>query len=100
VKVLNEHLIYNILRIISRNGDIINIVSQGYLFSQVMSFLDELRENGYVEFYDNILTVTNKGYLLMRNYEKINEVHNDSKWILRQESFWKEPIDKFQVYIP
>lgn len=100
MKDLSSQLIYNILKIISCNGDILSIINKGYLFSQVTLFFDELRDKKYMEYRENILVVTKEGKEFIRCYEIDHEINNESKWILKQESMWKTPIDKFQVYIP
>ncbi len=95
---MSQRLIYKILKLISRNGNLMLIAHDGYLFSQISTFFDALKSEDYIEFADEILVLTKKGYDFVKQYEIKHNV--TSKWLLSQDYMWTTPKDKFAIYIP
>ena len=97
---MTEDLMYNILRIIDHNGDLMSFISKGYEFSQITTFFDNLQAQDMMHFNQGILVVTQKGRAFIQDYEKNHKLKPDSKWLLRQEFFWRDPLPLDAIYIP
>lgn len=100
VSKMTEEFIYNILSIVDHNGDLMSFVSKGYEFSQITTFFDNLQAQDMMCFNQGILVVTQKGRDFMQDYEKIHKLKPDSKWLLRQDFFWRDPLPLDAIYIP
>lgn len=97
---MTEQLIYDMLRVVAHNGDLMSFVSKGYEFSQLTTFFDDLQSQELICFNQGILSVTRKGKDFISDYEKTHGIRQDSKWLLRQEYFWHEPLSFDAIYVP
>jgi len=98
---MNDHQIYQLLKIIQHNGNILDITNQGFEFGQLTYFIDTLfNENFIVYDVGNKITVSDLGQVFIRGYESNNNIKQYSKWILPRSDMWKKPINEFDIYIP
>ena len=99
---MNDELKYQLLRIISHNGNILELTNQGYEFGQVTYFIDTLKnEDNYIEYdANNKMVVTPTGKWFLRDFEANQNIRTYSQWILPRTEMWCKPINKFTVYIP
>ena len=97
---MTEQLMYSMLNIVDHNGDLMSFISKGYEFSQITAFFDNLQAQELMRFDNGILAVTPKGRNFMLDYEKAHKLKPDSKWLLRQEFFWRDPLPLDAIYIP
>lgn len=97
---MTEELMYSILSVVDYSGDLMSFISRGYEFSQITTFFDNLQSQDMMHFDQGILVVTQKGRHFMQDYEKVHKLKPDSKWLLRQEYFWRDPLPLDAIYIP
>lgn len=98
---MNRHLIYQLLKIFNHNGNIMELVYDGYEFGQITRFLDDLQDYGYISTNDDRrIIVTDKGSAFISEFESEYSIKNQSKWILPRSEMWRKPIGKNDIYIP
>lgn len=98
---MDDKLIYQMVKIIEHNGNILDITQQGYEFGQVMSFVDKLKELKYIQYDESLkIIVSEIGKAFLRGYESNNDIKRYSKWILPQGEMWGKPLNKLDIYIP
>jgi hypothetical protein len=99
--MMNEHLLYQLLKIIKFNGNIWELIDSGYEFGQVTHFIDSLSIEGYTTINEQAKTViTPAGDIFIKDFEARHKVKQYSKWILPRNEMWKKPIAKNYIYIP
>lgn len=97
---MNESIKYQLLKIIHYNGNILEIIHQGYEFGQVTYFIELLKQEHYIEYNDdNKLIIGPLGLEYIKDYQLNNDLQQYSKWILPQSEMWYKPMDKFDIYI-
>jgi hypothetical protein len=99
--MMNEHLMYQLLKIIECNGNVWELIDSGYEFGQVTHFIDSLSIEGYTEINEQAKTiVTIAGDRFIKEFETNHKIKQFSKWILPQNEMWKKPLAKNYIYIP
>ncbi|MBQ4546676.1 MAG: hypothetical protein IJA17_05905 [Oscillospiraceae bacterium] len=98
---MNESLIYQLLKIIHHNGNIWELISDGYEFGQVSFFIDSLKENKYIfTAEDGKTKLTDSGIAYIAGFEANNKVEKYSEWILPRREMWHSPISDSYIYVP
>lgn len=98
---MNEHLLYQLLKIIKHNGNIWEIINSGYEFGQITHFIDALSSEGYTSINEKAKTiVTPVGEAFIKGFEAHHEIKQYSKWILPRNEMWQKPLAKNQIYVP
>lgn len=90
----NEYLI---LKSISNNGNIVNLLRIGLTYSQIIALIDSLVEKGYVEFTESRLSLTENGLSEVKTYKKIKK---KEAWIKPQKKYYNKPIKKDTIILP
>ena len=98
---MNEQLLYRLLKIIKHNGNIWDIIGEGYEFGQITYILDTLKNRGHL-LTDEIgkTSVTELGEAYLAGYEANQGIRNYSKWVLPRSEMWHAPMKLSEIYIP
>lgn len=96
----NEDLIL-LLQLIKKNGNIDNMIKQGYQYSQVAKFISHLIENNYVVFTDERILLSVKGDELLKSLNKKFQRKNSESFISPQLEY-KLDVKKniYDIYLP
>ncbi len=97
---MKKTLKLSLLKIIKSNGNLMNIVNQGYEFSQVLDFLQLLIKDGYLSKSGNNINITNKGRNEIENLNSDLGRRNIEKWIEPELSSKIPSISKNDVFLP
>ncbi len=98
---MNEQLLYQLLKIIQHNGNIWDIIGEGYEFGQITYLLDILKERIYLSTDENGKTaVTDSGKAYILGYEANEKIPQYSRWVLSQSNMWYAPMKETEIYIP
>lgn len=98
---MDERLLYQLLNIVKHNGNIWDIISEGYEFGQIAYLMDILKERGYlsVDFSGKVI-VTETGNAYLSVYEANQGIQKYSKWVLPYSEMWHTPMKETEIYIP
>lgn len=96
---MNENLRYKVLKILRYNGNILDLSTDGYQYSQIAEFIKELRKNDYLVSENYRYLLSPKGSEFIAEYERNNHIKQESKALLPNISMWKKPMSKFDIYI-
>lgn len=98
---MDEQLTYQLLKIMKHNGNVWELVHDGYEFGQVAYFLDKLKENNYISSDENgKITITPIGEAFLSGFEANNSIKKYSKWILPRNEMWHKPAGSTFIYVP
>ncbi len=98
---MNEQLLYQLLKIIRHNGNIWDIICEGYEFGQITYLLDVLKERVYLSTDESGKTVvTGSGEAYIRGYEANEKIPKYSRWVLPQSNVWHTPMKESEIYVP
>ena len=98
---MKEQLLYQLLKILKYNGNVWDLINEGYEFGQVTHFIDELQTKSYISTDATGKTsVTPIGDAFIVGFEANNNIRNYSKWIMPRSEMWNKPMDLMAVYIP
>ena len=98
---MNEYITYQLLKIIKHNGNIWDLIDDGYEFGQVTYFINCLKKLNYIHTNQNgITTITGDGQDYIVNFETSNKITKYSKWILPRKEMWHKPVPQSCIYIP
>ena len=99
--VMDEQLTYQLLKIMKHNGNVWELIYEGYEFGQVTYFLDTLKEKQYISTDGTGKTsITPIGEAFLSGYEGNNSVKQYSKWILPRNEMRHKPVSSTFIYIP
>ena len=98
---MKEQLLYQLLKILKHNGNVWDLINEGYEFGQVTHFMDELQAKNYIATASSGKTsITPVGDAFIIGFEANNNIQNYSKWILPRSEMWNKPISLTSIYIP
>lgn len=98
---MNESIMYQLLVIIQHNGNIWELINDGYEFGQVSFFIDSLKKDNYITSKeDGRIVLTELGTAYINGFEANNKIEKYSKWILPRREMWHTPVSTSYVYIP
>lgn len=97
---LNESSLILFLQIIKNNGSIENLVQRGYEYSQIALLLSDILEEGYAEYEDDFIVITESGKRRLLELSNKYNRFNSSVWISPQEQYMIKNIEKFDIYLP
>lgn len=98
---MNENLLYQLLKIIKYNGNIWELINDGYEYGQVSYFIDSLKQEKYIyTTKDGKNLLSDNGNEFIVNFESNNNIKKYSKWILPRKEMWHSPISDSYIYIP
>lgn len=98
---MNDSLKYQLLKIIHHNGNIWELINDGFEFGQVSYFIDSLKSEKYIFTTDEGKTnLTETGIAYVSGFEANNKVEKYSKWILPRREMWHSPVSDSYIYIP
>lgn len=98
---MNEQLIYQLLKILKYNGNVWDIINNGYEFGQVTYFIDDLKAKNYISTDETGKTsVTPIGDAFISGFEADNSIRQYSKWVLPRSEMWHKPVGAAYIYIP
>ena len=89
-----------ILKLIKNNGNISQLIEQGYEYSQILGFIKQLLEEKYFVYHSKKLQITNKG---LDEIEKLNielQRKGIERWIEPKISSKVSQIDKNDIFLP
>lgn len=99
--IMDKQLTYQLLKLIKHNGNVWELIYEGYEFGQITYFLDTLNEKRYIstnETGKTFITLTGENFL--SQFESDNGIKQYSKWILPRNEMWHKPINPTFIYIP
>ena len=98
---MDEKLLYQLLNIVKHNGNIWDIISEGYEFGQITYLLDTLKERRYLAI-DSLgkVVVTESGNAYLSGYEANQGMKKYSKWVLPCSDMWHTPMKENEIYVP
>lgn len=98
---MNDNLIYQLLKIIHHNGNIWEIINDGFEFGQISHFIDLLKNEKYIiTDQDGKTILTETGIAYISGFEANNKIKKYSKWILPRKEMWHSPVSDSYIYIP
>jgi len=97
---MNNNILLKLLIIVSRNASLQLIIDQGYTYSQISILINELIEIGYVNYNNDVLTISEEGNRKLLELYSDMKIHNSQQWILPQEKYIKEKLSKYDIIFP
>lgn len=98
---MKEQLLYQLLKILKHNGNVWDLINEGYEFGQVTHFVDELQTENYISTDAEGKThITAIADAFILGFEANNGIRNYSKWILPRSEMWHKPIGLTSIYVP
>ncbi|MEK4701363.1 hypothetical protein MKX47_17650 [Solibacillus sp. FSL R7-0668] len=98
--MLNDEIIL-LMQLIKKNGNIDNLVNQGYEYSDVAMMMVKIIEMGYVEFISDDVLLTKNGHEALMNYNKKHKRKNAELFISPQKEYILESkLNVYDVYLP
>lgn len=98
---MKEQLIYQLLKILKHNGNVWDLIREGYEFGQITFFVDDLLCKKYISTdMSGKTTITPIGEAFISGFESNNGIQNYSKWILPRSEMWSKPMGQASIYIP
>lgn len=88
-----------LLKIIAFNGSVSLLQERGLSYSQIALMMRDLKKKGYIENKEASLYLTVLGYDKINNYDQ-NEINRETKWIVRQEHLFHEPLPFNTIILP
>lgn len=98
---MDERLLYQLLNIVKHNGNIWDIIDEGYEFGQITYLMDTLNDRGYLLIdTSGKVIVTETGEAYISGYEANLGIKKYSRWILPCSSMWHTPMKETEIYVP
>lgn len=97
---MNEKYIYLLLSIIKFNGNVKRLTNEGLKFHEVANLTSDIILNGYAEYSEDKLILTDVGETYFAKLEVSYKNRNKSQWIKKEEKSIITKIDKDFIYLP
>jgi len=98
--IKKEELIL-LLQLIKKNGNIDNMIKQGYQYSQVANYISFIVENNYANYNEQGISLTKAGDELLSSLNKKSNRKNSGALISPQFEYkLDKKISVFDVYLP
>lgn len=98
--MISDKYIYQILEIVYTNSDVRKLVSQGLNYEQISLYTGVAIEEGFLEFHNKILRLTEKGQQRLESDAPQFRSKNKRDWILPEEKSRSRRIDKNDIFVP
>lgn len=95
---MNEETLDKILLMVSCGTTYESVLDSGYTYSQLALMLKEVIARGYVKMSDHKFQLTIAGENTL--CELSNNKHGSNKWILSNQMYYTNPIDKYDIILP
>lgn len=100
INLNNEELIL-FLQIIKNNGNLENLVKQGYQYSEIADFLSLATMKSYIVSTPKGITLSETGQALLDELNKKEKRQSSGVFISPQLEYkLDEKLDKYEVYLP
>lgn len=89
-----------LLHLIKRNGNVYNLVNEGYDFAQITRTLRGLKNDNYVEYFYHDIYLTQKGEDKIHSLNKELNRRGSDRWISPLDTYKIDKMDKYDIYLP
>lgn len=96
----NKEYILYLLQLIRSNGSIYNVLNLEYSHKKLTNTLFQLQKDGYIEFSDNKLSLTNKGNTHFEKLNKELEKKGLYKYLTPRIDKRIKKMDKEEIFVP
>lgn len=97
---MDELLKRKLLILIKNNGNMDMLIREGYSFKQIARWYEQLLAEGYLKYEKFKLVLDSKGIAFVDRTNNGRKLSGCERWIVSQEQYWHEPIDKFEIFLP
>ncbi|MFK7796986.1 MAG: hypothetical protein AB8E82_06000 [Aureispira sp.] len=96
---MTEQQTLAVLQTIAGSGKIKNLLKEGFLYSEIAIYLEELQADSYISLNGDKITITEKGKLSLEKLRK-KHITNNNRWIQSETRSKIPKIDKKSIYLP
>lgn len=96
----DDEFIILLLQIINNNGNVNNLIQNGYSYSQILSKIEKLFNQNYVELLDNRYVLTKLGNKYLCNLNNKLGRKGLYKYVSPELKYRKKKMNINEIYIP
>ena len=89
-----------LLKIVSDDGSLLPLRQRGLTPSQIALLLQKQADAGNIDISIDGLSITDTGKQVLVHYYNEHSISGPSQWILPQESYYCQPMEKTKIILP